>query len=794
MLTLRLGSPLALLLLLLLPTASAQAEASWPGLRGPQKTPSNVFPEGSFGLVQEWQRPLGSGYSGFAITGDHVITQFTDGDDDVLAAFRSHDGEEIWRYRVADKYAGHDSSDDGPLSTPAVAGDRVVALGAKGQLVAVALDDGRQLWRVQLDEHNSTPPFYGYTASPLIVNDLVILATGGEGHAITAFDLTSGDVRWRSGDDSVTYQTPVLTDLAGHRQIVAVTDQWVYGLEPADGSLLWRYRHSEGRGSESSAHPTATDAHHVLLNLEDGSLMLEINEANGSFTAEEAWRSQGFGNSLVLPTVHEGILYGFTGRILTSVDAETGEILWRSRGVGGLNLTLVDNHLISMDRADGEVVVVRASAAGYQEKARLAVFERGNYADIAYADDRFFVRNLSHMAAFRIDRQAAAGVGRPDDPHRIRGALGTLVTALRNMPEGERPARVEQWLEGKTLPFVEIEEGGAGLAHFIYRGKAEDIAVSVDFPGQAPAEFSLHQVPASDLFYRTLELDPAGQWPYRMSIDYGQNMPDPANSFPVIDRGFASFSELRMPKWTASPHIEALPDDAPRGSLDTFRFASKILGNARQIQVWMPPGYQADGSYPVVVINDGERALRDGMMATVLDRVVGKTVAPVVVVFVPPASRGEYSGERAEAHTRFLTDELMPHIDRHYQTKTEGRAIFGAARAGAAAIHTSLLAPEVFQRAAVQSIFVGEPLREMLNARIKAEGGKPEHIYVEWSRHDYHLPQRDIDTAADSKSLLEKLGKQGVETTEDIVTGAAGWGSWRAQTHRLLEAFFPLPE
>ena len=87
-------------------------------------------------------------------------------------------------------------------------------------------------------------------------------------------------------------------------------------------------------------------------------------------------------------------------------------------------------------------------------------------------------------------------------------------------------------------------------------------------------------------------------------------------------------------------------EDTPRGELDTFQFRSEVLDNARQIQVWRPPGYGSDPEirYPVLVVNHGDNLLRGGLMRNTLDNLVGKKVAPLVAVFVPRASGPEYGG------------------------------------------------------------------------------------------------------------------------------------------------------
>jgi hypothetical protein len=262
---------------------------------------------------------------------------FTSEEVDVVAAFELATGEELWRYTLGEKYAGHTGSDDGPIGTPTVSDGMVYALGPRGQLVALALEDGAEKWRRELDEENSTVPFYGYTTSPLVMGKQLIIATGGEGHAVTAFDRATGQPKWTKGDDTVSYQTPMLVELGGRKQLLTVTNQFLQGLDPVTGEVFWKLQHSEGEETEESAHPTPVDGNRFLVKYNRGSRLYRLT-GDG---VEEVWSSRAFANTYALPVLIDGHFYGFSGSVLTCADAETGEIVWRSRQLRGLGLSAV---------------------------------------------------------------------------------------------------------------------------------------------------------------------------------------------------------------------------------------------------------------------------------------------------------------------------------------------------------------------------------------------------------------------------------------------------------------------
>ena len=784
---------LALAATLLLPVTTvatqAQDDDPWAVYRGPAAAGGRlegVLPDEAFGLTPEWTVELGSGYSGIAVADGRAVTMFNAGEVDVAAAFDLASGEELWRYELGERYAGHTGSSDGPISTPAIADGAVYVLGPHGKLAALSLADGSEIWARQLDEESSTQPFYGYTSSPVPMGDLVLVATGGEGHAVTAFDAADGTPRWTAGDGAVSYQTPSLARLAGGTQLVVVGDQWMMGVDPASGEVLWRHRHTEGERTEETAQVVAIDEERFVVDFDQGAVMYRLADDG----IEEVWRSRAFANSLSVPVVVGDYLYGFTGTFLTAAEVDTGEIAWRTRTSQGVGLAELDGRLVLFARG-GDLVVAEASPEGYAEVTRIsALGEAGDNVTAAptWADGRFLVRDLERMAAVRVDAEVAPRVAEIDPAERLEGAFGRWVAEVEAAPEAERAAAVEaRMAAAETTPIV--EEGG--WTHFVWRGPAEDVGVTGDFlpPGD---ELGLYRVAGTDLFFRSVELDPEAQYTYAFTVDFGRPTPDPSNPA-TVDNGFAVFSNLRMPGYPEEPHTAEPAPDAPRGELDSFPFRSEILENTRTLQVWRPPGWGQDpeARYPLLVVNHGDNLLRGSLMRNTLDNRVGRTVEPLVAVFVPRVAPPEYAGPRVDDYLRFLLEELLPHLDRHYRLDPERRAIMGPGSAGVTAVYAALQHPEVFPQAAVQSFYPIAPADERLPEMIAAEGPKPERIHVVWSAHDYDFdPARRADEA--SEALVERLEEGGIDVVAEHARYSPGWAGWRGKHDEILEGLFPV--
>ncbi len=786
----------ALILLILVPAplaAQGSEPQDWPRYRGPQQdgsSPGNgVLDRDPMGLAVDWKRPLGSGYSSISVAVGHGVTMFTDGKDDLLVAFDAATGEERWRYRIAEMYEGHSGSDDGPISTPAIAGGAVYGLGPRGQLFAVRLGDGGEVWSRTLGEGDSVAPYYGYATAPVVAGDLLVVETGGpEGHSISAFDRQSGEPRWSVGDDPVNYQSPAVIELAGRTQVVAINDKMLHGIAPESGEILWQHEHGTD-AVEAFTQPLALGDDRLLVNSLSEAAAFEVQAAGDGFEIAELWRANVFQRSYAIPVLHGGHLYGFNSRFLTAVDAATGEVAWKSRPPGGQGLILVDGQLVILSPG-GEVVVAEASPAGYRERARLAVFDDGGLTPASFAGGRIFVRNLEEMAAIRVtDAPVAVAEGLERE---LRGAFGEMVRRAEAAGETERRGLVDEYLSPhQTMPIVE----GDDLVHFVYRGEVDDIALAGNFlPFRE--EVPMDRIAGTDVYFKSFTLDPEAVWEYRYNVNFGDLVADPANPHPIGSIVGPS-SELRMPRFKVPAHLGE--PEGERGRLDSFQLRSEIRGNERRIRLYLPPGYEASGDarYPLLVMPHRDSALDDGRIDQALDQLIaGGKVAPLLAVFIE-RQRDEYRAPGAAAqYVRMLTEELIPLIDRHYRTAADpdSRALLGAATGGSVAIYAALKANGFFGQAAAQSAIVRQPFTDELPALIAAEDQRPLRFRLEIRRHDLVVEGASIDAAAESRQLAADLGEAGYDVEVRELAGAWGWSSWRAELDDVLRFLFPPAE
>ncbi len=780
---------LAICVLALLSVLPAPGLASdWPHLRGPEYDGRAPAPAGlgdSPGLELDWRIPLGSGYSGIAVASGRAVTMFSNGDSDWVGAFDLKSGRELWRERLDSVNRGRDGSADGPISTPVVADGRVFALGPKGQLLALDLESGELLWSRKMDTDFGSPePDFGYGVTPLLVDGKLMVLTGVEGGAVAALDPATGETLWSAGDGEYRYQIPVAMSAGGRTHMVIGAGRTLSGVDPANGSELWRHELAEGEWIDAAL--TVVGRERFLVSIGGQATLFEIEPGDDGFALRELYRTRELGGTYALPVYHDGHLYGFRGQILSCVDAETGERVWRSRPPGGRGLVLIGD-LLAIFGAGGNVVLADATPEGYVERARLEALDTSGYTWPSFADGRILVRNLEALAAVALtDASAPARAAERAEPS---GDFGRFLERLAAAPD--KGAAVAHFLQAhESLPLVEGER-----VHFVFVGEAEDMAiVGTMTPDGNPVV--MERVAGTDLYHQSFELEPGGRWEYQFVRDFGERLADPRNPRTVPARqGESPASELALPGYQAANHLRERTDGV-RGTLEALTFESEILGLERQVQVYLPHGYaESEQGYPLMVVHDGTDWLEKGLMANSLDNLAGSSIEPVVVAFLEARDEWwlEAGGTGTGEHAEMLVKELLPLLESEYRLRGEpaARALMGNTGYALASAYAALKHPDVFGKVAMQSPQLGHGFEDALMELIRRQPQAEVDFYLDWSRYELRNLDGGIDLGVDSRRLAQALRDGGYEFAGGEVLDSAGWGGWRARTDRMLEALFP---
>lgn len=761
-------------LCVLLACAHAALAADWPSFRGPARdgiSTERLFPANkAFEFKQEWRKPLGSGYSGISVVGKNAVTMFSDGSNDIVIAFDPASGQERWRYVLGPMYKGHSGSNDGPTSTPTIDGDQVYALDPHGHFVALSLADGTKKWGFQLgNEVVARVPHYGFTTVPTVIGSAVVLMTGEKGRALTAFDRATGKQLWSAGDDTCTYQSPLVWNIGGRQHLLAITDNFLMELNPADGAVLWQAPHKVN-DDESYAVPVFIGENQLLIQDRRQVAAFRLDWQDNKANVTELWRNNSLRGTYALPVTTNGLIFGFRAQFLHCLDAATGEVKWRSRPPGGQGLTLVDGHLLIIG-GDGRLVAVEATGEAYREKASLQLFKGDSYTAPTVADGKLYLRDLEELAQVSIvaASQAAtsSAAANPKVLPKPEGQFGEFVAKLAQT--ADKKAAIDAYLEGKTTPIIEAD----GLVTYLFRGQTEDMAVSRAFE-----EYAMTRIPDTDLYYYTERLALDGHWSYFLS-SFGDRQLDTRNPL-VVDNQ----NELRMPNWKAPDYFKA---DVPRGQA-VEKSCQIADGGERKYTVYLPHGY-ADSSarYPVVYFPSRDGLTR-GNLDLALDNLIAQgSISPTILVFV------DLPRPEANEPDKFidqLINSVVPAVDAEFRTQAtaSARGLMGFAQSANVSSLAAVKAPKLFGKLITQSLMFFGKLGETLQASI-ATGSVPASALIILSHNDYKFP--GLDANADSAQLANLLAGKGTAVSRHETGGFPSWGQWRAQFGEAMRFFAP---
>ena len=392
-----------------LPVAPAAADtgADWPGFRGPHR--DGIIPgvriETDWSAsppVALWRRPIGPGWSSFAVHGDLLYTQEQRGGDEVVACYNVTTGKPVWKHRDAARF-WESNGGAGPRATPTLSNGRVYTFGATGILNALDAGSGTVVWsRNAASDTGTKVPGWGFASSPLVVDDVVIVAAEGR---LAAYDLATGNPRWVGPAGGAGYSSPHLLTIDGVAQVLLASGASAISFAPADGTRLWEYSLPP---SVPIVQPALTADGDILIstggaNGGNGICRIAVAHGSGGWTVEERWTSIGLKPYFNDFVVHKGHAFGFDGSILACIDLKDGTRKWKGGRYGNGQLVLLpDQDLLLVLSEEGELALVAAAPDRFTELAQFPAIEGKTWNHPVLVGDVLLVRNGQEMAAFRL--------------------------------------------------------------------------------------------------------------------------------------------------------------------------------------------------------------------------------------------------------------------------------------------------------------------------------------------------------------------------------------------------------
>jgi outer membrane protein assembly factor BamB len=349
-----------------------------------------------------WRVEVGEGYATPIVVGETVYAFTRHNGRERITALDAATGELRWRtdYPVAYE-AYEDAADhgDGPKATPLFHDGKLYTLGISGTISAFDASSGRLVWQKPAP---ATQPYLGTASSPVADGDLVIIQADGY-DALTAFEADTGRVRWRVKNE-FTFASPIIVDLHGTRQLIALAQQSILGISVGDGAVLWE--HPWKSPYVQAVTPVLYRGTIIVSGHHRGIVALKPVRRDNSWDVEVVWETREASMFLSNPVVVGDTLFGLShlnsGQFF-ALDAATGRVLWLDRPRQATNSAVVKaDDLLFFLNDDAELIVARSNRTGFEPLKRYSVARSATWAQPAITGSRMFIKDVSSLASWSL--------------------------------------------------------------------------------------------------------------------------------------------------------------------------------------------------------------------------------------------------------------------------------------------------------------------------------------------------------------------------------------------------------
>ena len=349
-----------------------------------------------------WSIELGEGYGIGSVAGgcffqsDAEVGRFGSGARERLRCFDLTTGREKWAKSEPLIYRDLYGYESGPRGSPAIAGNRVITFGVAGQLVCRDIEDGETLWSVDTSEkYGVVQNFFGVGCSPLVLGDAVIVMVGGSppedqsiapgnldrvspnGSAVVAFDLATGEERWKCGEELASYSSPRPMVVDDETLVLLFARGGLLAIDPAAGQVRWRFEHRASTLESVNAMMPVVDGDRVLISecYQVGSALLRAAKGSSQVLWQDdvRQREKSMRCHWSTPILVNGYLYGCSGRNAPDsdfrcIDFSTGAVQWVDPRRTRSSVTRIGEYLLVMEER-GRLQVLRVNPAKMEEVA-----------------------------------------------------------------------------------------------------------------------------------------------------------------------------------------------------------------------------------------------------------------------------------------------------------------------------------------------------------------------------------------------------------------------------------------
>ena len=388
--------------------------ADWTNWRGAsfegKNASTGIQTDWSNGLQAMWQvnylcqNKATASWAAPVVQGNRLIVPGRDEKNDLVFCINADTGELIWM----GSYEAEAATSHGPGSraTPFINENRVYTYGRSGDLVCWQLEDGKQLWRKNVKDDGGVEPSWGFSTTPLVLANMVIVQGGGTA-LVMAYDKLSGNLLWKSMEGNAGYAAAITMNMDNEVKLLVYHGTGLTCLNPADGKPLWNVPWPTKYGVNATTPIVSNDIIFHTSGYKMGSQALLVTNSGYSVL----WKNNFMEAQHSDPVLIDGYIYGYSGESSRNnghfkcIELSTGKEMWNTNAIGQGTTTFVDGHLICQD-IKGNIFLVNPNPTGFVKvgEIRSAIKDVKNPAWTVpvVANGKLYLRYMQQLVCYKI--------------------------------------------------------------------------------------------------------------------------------------------------------------------------------------------------------------------------------------------------------------------------------------------------------------------------------------------------------------------------------------------------------
>lgn len=388
--------------------------ADWPNWRGTKfdgkSTTIGIKTDWSSGLKKAWQVDYlckGSSsatWSTPVVQGNRLVVMGRIDSDDYVFCLNSENSELLWKASYkAEAISNHG---EGPRATPYINNGKVYTFGRSGDLVCWNLEDGKLIWKQNVRDLGGKEPDWGFSTTPLVYDNKVIVQGGGDA-LIVAYDKLTGKLVWKSMKGEAGYAATIPVNVGGETELLVYHGKALSLVSPVDGKEYWRAPWETNYFVNATTPIVDNDIVFHTSAYDMGGEALKFTKEG----YKVLWKSDVVAAQHSDPVLIDGYLYSYSGESsrkngqFKCVELVSGKEMWSTKEISQGTITYVDGHLICFD-ISGNIYMVKPNPKSFElegtVKNAIDGVKTPAWTAPVVANGKLYLRHLQHLVCYNL--------------------------------------------------------------------------------------------------------------------------------------------------------------------------------------------------------------------------------------------------------------------------------------------------------------------------------------------------------------------------------------------------------